>query len=600
MRHLVGKIDHRRGASRRFLQTVALWRAAGSRVRVAPPIGFIPSLHLSLQERLDGVPLGTLAGTPGFVKSLGQTADAVGALHRFNLPLEKQRKPDRSMASTIRRHADLAAALRPQDRLRLEHLRDALVAAVVRRAEVVAPIHGDLHPTNVLVDDGGVALIDTDSMAYGDPHYDVGRFLSSLRTSSLRLYGRHSGLSAAGDAFLRRFAVTGPIDEPRVRLFEAASLLGTACSAFSLQRSGWHESMGSLLDEAERTFALSEPRSAPRSSEPVRRAPAPRKFDVDWLTERDYMKAALEPLILESYGAEIDRCQVESRSAAKTYGCVHYLVSGRLARETWSASLAGLSWTTRRKKARHERLVTLRETLGDAPERLLVPRPVGFLPEIGLQVVEPPVGVRLSSLLGTGDGSGAVRRLARALAVLDGVSAELGTPRPLSDVLAAVRDRAERLKALDAQLARTALRLVDWAAEQGGSLPERWGPVFSTVSPDLVVLTDEGVGLSIVTRARQSQPHLNAGEFLARLALRELEGNGTGSLRFDRDGFRESYAMHTGMTHAELDVFETIELVRLACAGASTSAGMARAHSLCSLAPARSRSVAAPAGGGWR
>ena len=270
MRQLVGKLDRKRDASQRHVLASALWEASQSRLRLARPVGVIPSLGLALQERVEGTRLGVLAGTDAFVGGARETASAIRVLHALRPPLAKECPPGKRDVSTIRRYGKLAAALDPRERLRIEHLSEALAAEVETRAEITGAVHGDLHPANVLVGDSGVTLIDTDNMWYGDPLSDVGRFLSSLRTSALRVHGTHAGLSAAADAFLEGYAADRRIDEPRVRMYEAASLLRSAGAPFRLQRSGWQNAMKSLVNEAERVFELAKPRATRASCVPER------------------------------------------------------------------------------------------------------------------------------------------------------------------------------------------------------------------------------------------------------------------------------------------------------------------------------------------
>ena len=81
----------------------------------------------------------------------------------------------------VLRWSGVLAAVRPDLGPRVERLRDRLVAMLLEQTRMSAPVHGDFHHTNILVQDDRVALIDFDEMAFGDPMMDVGRFLASLR-----------------------------------------------------------------------------------------------------------------------------------------------------------------------------------------------------------------------------------------------------------------------------------------------------------------------------------------------------------------------------------------------------------------------------------
>ena len=85
-------------AARLFACSWALWRAAGKKVRLAPPVGYIPPLNLTLQEQVRGERLGGLTTAGEFVKRVRQTARMLGALHRLSIPLFTRRRGETECA----------------------------------------------------------------------------------------------------------------------------------------------------------------------------------------------------------------------------------------------------------------------------------------------------------------------------------------------------------------------------------------------------------------------------------------------------------------------------------------------------------------------
>jgi hypothetical protein len=182
----------------------------GVRVDVPRALAVVPSLRLGVAEPILGRAL-----LPGLLKAACDVGGRpVGA------------RP-RALSQAVRTAARLAAAIHvcapPPTRLPVRELAGeraatereltALepvwpeVAAYLRRgvlralesaasggrpdatAETVAPVlsHGDFTPGQVLLDaDGGVGLVDVDTMSLADPALDLGRFLAYLHVAGIR------------------------------------------------------------------------------------------------------------------------------------------------------------------------------------------------------------------------------------------------------------------------------------------------------------------------------------------------------------------------------------------------------------------------------
>lgn len=134
------------------------------------------------------------------------------------------------------------------------------LAAGLRRAATglgparVAAIHGDLGPDQVLVTPAGIALLDWDEMACGDPHEDPASHAAA------------AGLGRAPAEALAQAALGAGYDARRFRWQLALAHARRALEGLQAARPDWRERAAERLDRAAATLA------SPRG---VHRAPAP-------------------------------------------------------------------------------------------------------------------------------------------------------------------------------------------------------------------------------------------------------------------------------------------------------------------------------------
>jgi 2-polyprenyl-3-methyl-5-hydroxy-6-metoxy-1,4-benzoquinol methylase/streptomycin 6-kinase len=265
---LVGKTSAQKNPVCLFGAARALWQAAGGQLRLARPVCCLPSLRLVLQEHVEGQRLGGLAGSPAFADITRNAARAIANMHGLTPDLTSQRTHQTDVR-VLNRWTEVLCSVRPELANRIVRFRNRLLPAIEEYSCLTGPVHGDFHHTNVLADADDVILIDIDELAFGDQMVDVGRFMASLRIPSLRVYGNTYGLAEAGEAFFTEYAEHACVDERRVRLFEASSLLTSAGSAFRIQRPRWAEEVEILLDEAERVFQMATHSPSHPASQPI-------------------------------------------------------------------------------------------------------------------------------------------------------------------------------------------------------------------------------------------------------------------------------------------------------------------------------------------
>lgn len=163
-------------------------------VRLPAPLGYQPGLRLLLTDELPGRPLlatlvraelsdhpCSLGRRPGgavltAVRAAGQ---ALAALHGR----ERASAPVRSLGQLRRdvgRELDLVALTWPDTAALVRACLDRSTAGVVDASAQVL-CHGDFTPSQVLFTDDAVSgMVDLDTVCWGDPAMDLGRFLAHL------------------------------------------------------------------------------------------------------------------------------------------------------------------------------------------------------------------------------------------------------------------------------------------------------------------------------------------------------------------------------------------------------------------------------------
>ena len=267
---------------------LARLRGAAALTWTAEPLGVVPGLPLALTEDLgssrDPVParsgLEVLhPGVPDALAVVGRAARALAELHTSGLDPGGLR---------LRTGADEAGKAAKRGRL-LEQYVPGLAPEVRRVAgavctaltglptDTVRPAHGSYKPSQLLVRDGTVSLVDFDQVCLADPALDVGYFLAYLRPAGLfhRPAGRRDWFEAAAGTFLAGYlqrpaergepAATGAGTAHRASVFEAALLLKIAARRVNRLHSPRPGEVSAVLDEVCRSLAsagLNPPGSA--------------------------------------------------------------------------------------------------------------------------------------------------------------------------------------------------------------------------------------------------------------------------------------------------------------------------------------------------
>jgi len=222
----------------------------------APLVGFVPDLALVVQQRVAGTPLDLLlrspdSSSPALRHGLDRAGRALAQLHGTVVPSPRQR----SVEAELVRFGERASRVSTVDPV-LGCAAADLAERLVKTLDQLPPahtgvVHGDCKPSQFLITEHGVVLLDLDHVGISDQAADVGTFLASLRQQDVR----HALAGRSG----RPSASAGSLAE----LFLAGYLAGGG-TCREASRTHWQEAVA-LERKALRAFAR-----APRS--PVPRA----------------------------------------------------------------------------------------------------------------------------------------------------------------------------------------------------------------------------------------------------------------------------------------------------------------------------------------
>ena len=196
----------------------------------------LPELRLTAQRSVAGK-------RPGAAHDVaGEAGELLAALQAARLGRLAASGPERSLASAARKAAVIGAVLptlRPRLESLLHRLRDEMPAG---RPPV--PAHGDFHVDQLLITDGGLAVLDFDQMCLAAPELDLATYAADV------VRGRASDLESVQ-------AVLEPLIDGYGRRPEAlewhlaAAIVGRAAHPFQRQVPDWPERVGAMVAAAE-------------------------------------------------------------------------------------------------------------------------------------------------------------------------------------------------------------------------------------------------------------------------------------------------------------------------------------------------------------
>jgi aminoglycoside phosphotransferase (APT) family kinase protein len=221
------------------LRAVASAAACGPRVSIPEAIGYVAPLKLLVQRAVPGQPAHPLllAGDEALAV---RVADAIHALHRSSVPLQRRHELVDELAPLARRVDRLAAA----NSVLGMHGRRCLELADLRARGPWSwrwrPVHRDFYHDQVLVHERGLSILDWDDTAMSEPAIDVANFLAHLRLLGLQRAGRPDALDDVSAAFVERcHQLDGGLDPVLLRFLQGTTLLRLAEIHLPRERGEW-------------------------------------------------------------------------------------------------------------------------------------------------------------------------------------------------------------------------------------------------------------------------------------------------------------------------------------------------------------------------
>ena len=228
----------------------------GGTLSFAPLVGFVPDLGLVVQQRVAGTPLDLLlhspdSSPPALRQGLDRAGRALAQLHATAVPSRRQRPVEAELVRFGERASRISTVDPVLGRAAADLAERLMTTLDQLPAAHTGVVHGDCKPSQFLITERGVVLLDLDHVGISDQAADVGTFLASLRQQDVR------------HALARRSGRPSPSSASLAELFLDGYLAGGG-TCRELSRTRWQEAVA-LERKALRAFAR-----APRS--PVPRA----------------------------------------------------------------------------------------------------------------------------------------------------------------------------------------------------------------------------------------------------------------------------------------------------------------------------------------
>ncbi len=223
-------------------------------ISVARPLLYEEDSRILWQSAVAGTQLSAMeAGSPGLLRLLKDAARSIGALHCSVLEFEEMNFQERPLVFLARAGDALSRRGLP-----CAGLVERLIAdAGSLRTPPQATVHRDLHLDNILATEEGIALIDLDSLAKGDPVQDLSSLLAHLCSWSLRKGLDGAQVEPAVRAVVRSYldAVPWNLGEKEFRWHLAAALIYQQAGRCIAKPAGWRLAiLEDLVRLAERIY----------------------------------------------------------------------------------------------------------------------------------------------------------------------------------------------------------------------------------------------------------------------------------------------------------------------------------------------------------
>ncbi len=241
----------------RTLEEKGFGAASEDNVRVPHAVAATPEGVLWL-EAVAGPSLHDLIGMERFLPGCRSAGAALQKLHRAKLQDLLPYTFEETLAELKERILE-TAQIYPVLRETVQNLWQQVESGrPALKGKEFAPVHRDFYDKQVLVGANRITLLDTDTLAWGDPALDVGNFLAHLVLRGRQHSLPEKNIQQAQRNFLEAYntgksLVSGENFQKRAAWWKAASLLRLAC-LYSL-RPRWKKLAVPLLEQSKKTLS---------------------------------------------------------------------------------------------------------------------------------------------------------------------------------------------------------------------------------------------------------------------------------------------------------------------------------------------------------
>ncbi|HXV61255.1 MAG TPA: phosphotransferase [Vicinamibacteria bacterium] len=220
-------------------------------LRLARPLGRSERHRFVVLEWLEGRLLGDALRASRFdARELKRVGWALAELHRSS-PEGLVERGSQDAVKGLRAVAEAVGFLAPGLEDDASRLAAHVAWALGEMPKVMGTIHGDFYSKQVLLQEKAVAVIDLDSMAFGDPLADVGNFIAHLERDSVRGSVSSDRVDTYRCSLLEGYRESGlTVRDGAVDVHTAAALLRLTPHPFRNRESRWREQMERLLARA--------------------------------------------------------------------------------------------------------------------------------------------------------------------------------------------------------------------------------------------------------------------------------------------------------------------------------------------------------------
>lgn len=210
---------------------------------------YLADLGLTFTSAVPGRSLhDLLPGNGDLTRAIVLTASALAQLHAVSLDcIERVYRPEDEL-QLLHGWIELAGELFPHLHAELRAREDDLQRTAPEGSSSLAVVHRDFYDKQLLLFEGGLSLLDLDTVCHGDAEIDIGNFAAHLWLRGLQLQEskRCDDLAAT---FVAAYPAT--VDPRRVRWYRRTALLRLACNY--AMRPRWRQIAPAIIEECRRS-----------------------------------------------------------------------------------------------------------------------------------------------------------------------------------------------------------------------------------------------------------------------------------------------------------------------------------------------------------